>query len=87
MTDTREPTQYRVMAKTPIRHFRCEDETWDALERIGKELERTQSWLTRKAVEEYIERYRAAKRAEKQTADVDLSDRKPVIATKRDRKR
>ncbi len=54
------------MAKTPIRHFRCEDETWDALERIGKELERTQSWLARRAVEEYIERYRAAKRAAKQ---------------------
>jgi len=77
------------MAKTPIRHFRCEDETWDALERIGKELERTQSWLTRKAVEEYIERYRVAKRAEKQAADVDLerSDRKTVIATRRDRRK
>ena len=55
----------QCMAKTPIRHFRCEDETWDALERIGKELERTQSWLTRKAVEEYIERHKAAKRAAK----------------------
>ena len=79
------------MAKTPIRHFRCEDEIWDALERIGKEQERTQSWMTKKAIQEYIERYRAAKRAEKQAADVDLehdrSDRKPVVATKRDRKR
>jgi predicted transcriptional regulator len=77
------------MAKTPIRHFRCEDEIWDALERIGKEQERTQSWMTKKAIQEYIERYRAAKRAEKQ-ADVDLdrsADRKPVVATKRDRKR
>jgi predicted transcriptional regulator len=54
------------MADTPKRNFRCDDETWDALGRIGKELERTQSWLTRKAVEEYIERYRAAKRAGKQ---------------------
>jgi predicted transcriptional regulator len=54
------------MAETPIKHFRCDDETWDALGRIGKELERTTSWLTRKAVEEYIERYRAAKRAAKQ---------------------
>ncbi len=72
------------MAKTPIRHFRCEDETWDALERIGKELERTQSWLTRKAVEEYIERYRAAKRAEKAT-DVEPDRSKTVIATKRKR--
>jgi predicted transcriptional regulator len=65
------------MAETPIRTFRCDDETWDALGRIAKELERTQGWLTRKAVELYIERYRAAKRAEKQAAfDTDLD--KPV---------
>jgi len=54
------------MAQTPIKHFRCDDETWDALGRIGRELERTPSWLTRKAVIEYIERYRATKRAAKQ---------------------
>ena len=59
-----------VMAETPIKHFRCDDETWDALGRIGKELERTTSWLTRKAVEEYIDRYRAAKRAAKQDLEV-----------------
>jgi predicted transcriptional regulator len=53
------------MANTPIRHFRCEDDLWDALARVGKEQDRTQSWLTRKAVEEYLERYRAEKRAAK----------------------
>jgi predicted transcriptional regulator len=54
------------MSEMPIKNFRCDEETWDALGRIGKELERTQSWLTRKAIVEYIERYRAAKRAAKQ---------------------
>jgi predicted transcriptional regulator len=54
------------MADTPKRNFRCDDETWDALERIAREQERTASWLTRKAIVEYIERYRAAKRAAKQ---------------------
>lgn len=55
------------MANTPIRHFRIEDEHWDALGRIGKELERPHSWLVRKAVVEYVERYKAAKRATKAT--------------------
>jgi predicted DNA-binding protein len=65
--DSRQDGQYRrSMANTPIRTFRCEDEAWNALERIGKDLDRTQAWLVRKAVEEYIERYRAAKRAQKQ---------------------
>jgi predicted transcriptional regulator len=57
------------MAQTPLRHFRCDDVIWNALQRIGEELERTPSWLTRKAVEEYIERHRAAKRAAKATHD------------------
>jgi predicted transcriptional regulator len=56
------------MAETPIRHVRIADETWDALGRIGEELERTPGWLTRKAVEEYIERHRAAKRAAKEAS-------------------
>jgi predicted transcriptional regulator len=51
--------------ETPIRHVRMPDELWDALTRIGKELDRPPGWLVRKAVEEYIERYRAAKRAAK----------------------
>jgi len=43
------------------------DELWNALERIGKEsdVDRTPGWLVRKAIEEYIERHRAAKRAAK----------------------
>lgn len=53
------------MANTPIRHFRLEDDLWEALGRIGKELERPHSWLIRKAVEQYIERYKAEKRAAK----------------------
>jgi predicted transcriptional regulator len=53
--------------ETPIRHVRMPDELWSALERIGKDpdMDRTPGWLVRKAVEEYIERYRAAKRAAK----------------------
>jgi predicted transcriptional regulator len=51
--------------ETPLRHFRCDDELWNSLIRIGKEQDRTPSWLVRKAAEEYIERYRAAKRAAK----------------------
>lgn len=72
--------------KMPIRHFRCDDETWDALERVGKELERTQSWMTRKAIQEYIDRYRASKREAKAAADVDL-ERRPVAETRRVNKR
>jgi hypothetical protein len=85
------------MAVTPLRNFRCDDKTWSALYRIaeerGQELSlppsKLMSSLCRQAIEQFIERHKAAKRAEKQTADVDLdrSDRKPVIASKRDRKR
>ena len=53
------------MANTPIRHFRLEDDLWDALSRIGKELDRPHSWLIRKGVEEYVERWKAAKKAAK----------------------
>jgi predicted transcriptional regulator len=53
--------------ETPIRHIRMTDELWNALERIGKEpgIDRPAGWLVRKAVEEYIDRHRAAKRAAK----------------------
>jgi predicted transcriptional regulator len=66
-----------------------EDELWDAAERVAGDLDRSVSWVIRKAIEEYVERHRTAKRAAKQAADTDLdrSDRKPVIATRRDRKR
>jgi DNA-directed RNA polymerase specialized sigma24 family protein len=43
------------------------DELWSALERIGAEpgVDRPAGWLVRKAIEEYIDRHRAAKRASK----------------------
>lgn len=43
------------------------DELWNTLERIGKEpgIDRPVGWLVRKAIEEYIDRHRAAKRAAK----------------------
>jgi hypothetical protein len=37
-----------------------------ALERIGIEMDRSVSWLIRTSVDEYIERYKAAKRLAKQ---------------------
>jgi predicted transcriptional regulator len=52
--------------ETPIRRFRIEDELWLAAERVAEDMDRSVSWLIRKAVEEYIERHRAAKRAAKQ---------------------
>jgi len=55
---------YRDM-DTPIRRLRMEDELWNAAERVAGELDRSVSWIMRKALEEYIERYRAAKRASK----------------------
>lgn len=56
--------------ETPIKHVRMPDEMWDALVRMGKEpdIDRTPGWLIRKAVEEYIERHLAAKRAAKASA-------------------
>jgi len=53
--------------QTPIKHIRIPDELWNALERIGSEagVDRTTGWLVRRAIEEFIERHRAAKRAAK----------------------
>ena len=45
--------------------IRMDSDDVKALERIGEELDRSVSWLIRKSVQEYIERYRAAKRAAK----------------------
>jgi predicted transcriptional regulator len=50
---------------TPIRRLRMEDELWNAAERVAADLDRSVSWVMRKALEEYIERHRAAKRAAK----------------------
>lgn len=53
------------MSQMPIRHVRMPDDLWNALERIGGEtgVDRPVGWLVRKAVEDYIERHRAQKRA------------------------
>jgi predicted transcriptional regulator len=51
---------------TPIRRLRMEDELWNAAERVASDQDRSVSWIMRKALEEYIERHRAAKRAAKQ---------------------
>ena len=50
---------------TPIRRLRMEDELWNAAERVAGDLDRSVSWIIRKALEEYIDRHRAAKRAAK----------------------
>jgi len=42
-----------------------EDELWNAAERVAGDLDRSVSWVMRKALEEFIERHRAAKRASK----------------------
>jgi predicted transcriptional regulator len=65
--------------ETPVRRLRMEDELWNSAERVAQDQDRSVSWVIRKALEEYIDRYRAAKREAKQ---VDAK-----IATKRDRKR
>jgi predicted transcriptional regulator len=41
---------------------RMEMKAVKALEQIGKDLDRNVSWLIRKAVDEYVERYQAAKK-------------------------
>jgi len=60
----------RSMADTPLRNFRCSNKLWNALRRIaedrGKELSlepgKLMSSLVRVAIEQYIERYNAAKK-------------------------
>jgi predicted transcriptional regulator len=49
----------------PIRRLRMEDELWISAERVASDLDRSVSWIMRKALEEFIERHRAAKRAAK----------------------
>jgi hypothetical protein len=58
------------MADTPLRNFRCPDKLWNKLRRIaedrGKELSlepsKLMSSLVRVAIEQYVERYNAAKK-------------------------
>jgi predicted transcriptional regulator len=50
-----------------------EDELWNAAERVAGDLDRSVSWVMRKALEEFIERHRAAKRAAKDATTGKLS--------------
>ena len=52
--------------------LRMDSDAVAALERIGLEMDRSVSWLIRTSVDEYIERYRAAKR---QAANSKQSDK------------
>jgi predicted transcriptional regulator len=47
--------------------LRMDKEAITALEKIGVEIDRSVSWLIRTAVDQYIERFRAAKRQAKQS--------------------
>ena len=51
--------------ETPIRRLRMEDDLWNKAERVAVDLDRSVSWIMRKALEEYIERHLAQKRAAK----------------------
>lgn len=60
--------------QTPLRTFRCEDKLWNALKAIaeerGRELmlspDKLMSSLCRQAIQQFIDRHRAAKRAERE---------------------
>lgn len=51
-----------------IRRLRMEDELWDRAKRVADDLDRSVSWIIRDALEQYIERHLAAKRAAKAAA-------------------
>lgn len=50
-------------AKQTQRQLRMEDEQWDRAKRVAEDLDRSVSWVIRKALEEYIDRHLAEKRA------------------------
>jgi predicted transcriptional regulator len=74
------------------RQLRMEDELWERAQRAANDLDRSVSWVIRKALEEYIDRHLAAKREQRlATFDAEFdqanrADRKPVVASKRVRK-
>jgi hypothetical protein len=57
--------------KTPVRPVRIDDALWKAAQRVAEDLQRetglsaTASDVVRKALSDYIDRWKAAKRAEK----------------------
>jgi predicted transcriptional regulator len=54
---------------TPIRRLRMEDVLWHKAEKAAEDLDRTASWVIRQALEEFLERHRAGKQAERGKAD------------------
>jgi len=63
-----------------------EDVLWHRAERVAKDLDRTPSWVIREALEQYLERHKAAKLAEKEEEFNRGLDKSPVAATKRRKK-
>ena len=61
--------------KTPVRPVRIDDKLWKTAQSVAEDLQHetglsaTASDVVRKALTEYIERYRAAKRASKAQAE------------------
>jgi predicted transcriptional regulator len=76
------PDEPKKSNETPVRRLRMSDDLWNTAERIAKEDDRTVSWIIRKALEEYIERHRAAKRAAR-LADMGLSEQDVKVESKR----
>ena len=54
--------------KQKRRQLRMEDEPWERAERVAEDLDRSVSWIIRDALEQYIERHLAAKRAARAAA-------------------
>jgi predicted transcriptional regulator len=58
--------------KTPVRPVRIDDDLWKAAQRVAEDLQRetglsaTASDVVRKALAEYVERWKASKRAAKE---------------------
>ena len=59
----------RFMSDTPIRRLRMDDVLWHKAEKAAEDLDRTASWVIRQALEEFLERHRAGKQAERHMAD------------------
>jgi predicted transcriptional regulator len=80
------PDEPKKSNETPVRRLRMDNELWAAAERVAMDDDRSVSWVIRKALEEYIERHRAAKRAAR-LAESGLTERDVTIASKRSKPR
>jgi predicted transcriptional regulator len=47
----------KATTKDQVMRFRMDEKLQTEVERIAQELDRSQSWIIRKALEEYVERY------------------------------